>query len=189
MHTHRHSSPIALSFSQLHCVLINTWHCSLFQPTTLYLLTHDIALSFSQLHNVTKLHYFLQVKTANVIHLFSSSGGGLLVNLLYLFHFNSIQYMKNGHQATDQTLAIQPEPPKQLTRPRPHSLNHPSNWLDPGHTAQATDFRPWPHSLNHPSNWLDPGHTAQATDLDPGHTAWTKQLTWYTWYSSRRPRT
>ncbi len=67
---------------------------------TVYLLTHDIALSFSQLHTVTKLYYFLQVKTANVIHLFSS-GGGLLVNLLYLFHFHSIQYMKNGHQATD----------------------------------------------------------------------------------------
>ncbi len=126
----------------------------------------------------------------------SLSSGGLLVNLLYLFHFPSIQYM---NQATQ---------PKQLTRPWPHSLNHPSNWLDPwphslNHPSNWLD--PWPHSLNHPSNWLrprshslnhpsnwlDPGHTPKqpwphslnhpSNWLDPGHTAWkpepSKQLT------------
>ncbi len=54
LHTHRHwlyynntvyllTHDIALSFSQLHCVLIST----------------DIALSFSQLHHVTIIDYFL----------------------------------------------------------------------------------------------------------------------------------
>ncbi len=89
MHTHRHS-PIALSFSQLHCVLINT----------VYLLTHDIALSFSQLHHVTMIKILLLFLGQHRIHI-CSSGGGLLINCCVSIHLHSIQDKKNGHQATD----------------------------------------------------------------------------------------